>query len=330
MSMRAIRAVEPGGPEVLELQQLPVPSPASEQVLIEVYATSVNRPDIVQRQGKYPPPKGETDVLGLEVAGTVVAVGEDVTHLSPGMRVMALVGGGGYAEQCVAYADHCMPIPEAMSFTEAACVCETYLTAFLNIFLLANFSDGQTALLHGGGGGVNTAAVQLCRTLTPKAKTIVTASTGKTARVKTLGVDLVIDYRHEDFAQRIKEYTDGKGVDLILDHIGAQYLAANCKSLSVGGTLVIIGITSGATAEINLGRLMVKRQRVVGSVLRSRANAEKAHLIEVFAQRVLPAFADRRIVPIVHHTIAFEKASEAHAMMEASEHFGKIVLQVRS
>jgi NADPH:quinone reductase-like Zn-dependent oxidoreductase len=222
-----------------------------------------------------------------------------------------------------------MRIPDAMSFEEAACVCESYITAFLNIFMIGEFKDGQTAILHGGGGGVNTAGIQLCRALAPSSKLIVTAHPSKMERVKELGADLVIDFTQTpDFTEVVKEFTAKKGVDLILDHVGAKYLAPNMNSLAYKGRLVIIGVTSGIKAELNLALMMVKRQSIIGSVLRSRPVSEKGEIVAEFTRRALPKFADRTIVPIVEKVFALDQVAEAHRMMEEDRHFGKIVMRV--
>jgi NADPH2:quinone reductase len=328
--MRAVLLDDFGCVEMLKVGEVERPAPAEGQVLVKVFATSVNRPDIVQREGKYPPPAGDSEILGLEVAGVIESLGAGVTGWKVGDRVMSLVGGGGYAEYAVAYAGHLMPIPENMTFEEAACVCESYITAFLNVFILGEFSDGQTAILHGGGGGVNTAAIQLCRALTPSSKLLVTASPAKMERVKELGADFLINY-HEtpDFTEVVKEYTAKKGVDLILDHIGAKYLAPNMNSLAYKGRLVIIGVTSGIKAELNLALMMVKRQQIIGSVLRSRPVSEKSAIVAEFTRRALPKFADRTIVPIIEKVFNIDQIAEAHAMMEADKHFGKIVLKIQ-
>lgn len=305
-----------------------MPEPGADQVLIRVAATSVNRPDIIQRQGNYNPPQGESEILGLEVAGTVDAVGEDVTDWKRGDRVMALIGGGGYAEFAVAHAGHLMKIPENMTFAQAACVCETYITAFLNLFRLGRLKDGESALLHGGGGGVNTAAIQLCRQLAPESPLFVTASSGKVASVRELGAQHVIDYRQSAFDEEIAEITGGRGVDVILDHVGAEYLKKNLKSLAVYGRLVIIGVTSGPRGEVNLALMMVKRQQITGSVLRPRSVAEKADIIRDFRDRVLGLFASGAIAPLVSHEFPLQEAASAHRLMETSGHFGKIVLNI--
>jgi putative PIG3 family NAD(P)H quinone oxidoreductase len=326
--MKAVLLDQFGGPEQMHLGDADAPEPGEGQVRVRVAATSVNRPDIVQREGNYPPPKGESEILGLEVAGVIDALGQGVSGWNLGDRVMTLVGGGGYAEYALAYADHLLPVPDSMTDAEAACVCETYITAYLNVFRLGCLRDGGNVLLHGGGGGVNTAAIQLCRALTPAARIMVTASSGKIQRVRGLGAQLVIDYREQDFAEAVREFTERAGADVILDHIGAKYLAQNMKSLAVGGSLVIIGVMGGVKAELNLALMMVKRQRIIGSVLRSRPRAEKAEIISDFRRTVLPLLDRRAIVPLVHDVIPLAEVRRAHEIMEAGEHFGKIVLDV--
>lgn len=326
--MKAVVLEGFGGLDVLKVKEIDKPAPKDNQVLIKVAATSINRPDLVQREGKYPPPPGESEILGLEVAGVIEEVGPGVSGWKKGDRVMSLVGGGGYAEYAVAYANHLMRIPDSMSFEEAACVNESYITAFLNVFMIGDLQDGQTVILHGGGGGVNTAAIQLCKALTPKAKIIVTAHPTKMERVKQLGADLVIDFTQTpDFTEVVKEFTNKKGVDVILDHVGAKYLAPNMNSLAYKGRLVIIGVTSGIKAELNLALMMVKRQQIIGSVLRSRPVEEKGEIVAEFTRRALPKFADRTIVPIIEKAFPLEQVIEAHRMMEEDRHFGKIVLK---
>lgn len=328
--MKAVLLDGFGGIEVLKLGEVERPVPGEGQVLVKVFATSINRPDIVQREGKYPPPPGDSEILGLEVAGTIEETGAGVRGWQKGDRVMTLVGGGGYAEYAVAYADHLMAIPVSMSFEEAACVCESYITAFLNVFLLGEFKDGQSAILHGGGGGVNTAAIQLCRALTPASTLIVTAAPEKMDRVRQVGADFLINFRETpDFTDTVKGYTAKKGVDLILDHIGAKYLAPNMNSLAYKGRLVVIGVTSGIKAELNLALMMVKRQQIIGSVLRSRPVKEKGEIVAEFVRRALPKFADRTIVPIIEKVFTIDEVVEAHRMMEEDRHFGKIVVRIQ-
>ena len=326
--MKAILLDGFGGREVLKFGETDKPAPAKSQVRIKVAATSVNRADIIQREGYYPPPAGESEILGLEVTGTIDKIGDGVTGWKPGDRVMALVAGGGYAQFALAYAAHLLSVPDAMSDEEAACVCETYITAFLNIFLIGGFKSDQTILIHGGGGGVNTAAIQLCRVLAPGSKIIVTASPGKVDRVKEIGADFVINYKEQNFAEEVGHYTGQQGVNLILDHIGAAYLESNMNSLAYEGKLVVIGVISGAAAQLNLAHMMVKRQSIKGSVIRSRSVEEKGEITAHFKERVLPKFADRTLVPLIHASYPLDQAAQAHRMMEESRHFGKIVLTV--
>jgi NADPH2:quinone reductase len=317
-----------GGPEVLKPGDVEAPTAGPGRVLIRVHATSVNRPDVIQRQGHYPPPPGESPILGLEAAGTVEALGAGVTGFAPGERVLALLGGGGYAELAVAHAGHVLRIPSSMTFEQAACVCETYLTAYMNLFLYARLADGETVLLHGGGGGVTTAAMQIVKALAPRARILVTASTGKIDRVKALGADVVIDYKKEDFADAVQRETDKRGVDVILDHLGGSYLEQNVRSLAVGGRLAVIGVMGGRKGELDIGRVLVGRLSILGSVLRPRPVEEKAAIMHAFERDVMPYFAAGRIVPLVHHVYALEQAAEAHRAMEGGEHFGKLVLRV--
>ena len=329
--MKAVLLEGFGGLEVLKAGEAEMPKPAADQVLVKVRATSINRPDLVQREGKYPPPAGDSEILGLEVAGVITELGANVTGWKVGDRVISLVGGGGYAEYAVAYASHLMAIPESMSFEEAACVCESYITAFLNIFMIGGLKDGNTVIIHGGGGGVANAGIQLVKALTPNARIIATAHPSKMERVKELGADLVIDYTQTpDFSEAVKEFTNKKGVDVILDHVGAKYLAPNMNALGYAGRLVIIGVISGIKAELNLALMMVKRQQIIGSVLRSRPVKDKGEIVAEFTRTALPKFADRTIVPIVEKVFPLDQVKEAHRMMEEDRHFGKIVLSIGS
>jgi putative PIG3 family NAD(P)H quinone oxidoreductase len=318
-----------GGLDVLRVREVERPRPGEGQVRVDVVATSINRPDLVQREGKYPPPPGDSDILGLDVAGTVGELGPGVMGWRVGERVLSLVGGGGYAEHAVAYADHLMRIPEAMSFEEAACVCESYITAFLNLFLIGHLEDGNSVLIHGGGGGVATAGIQICKALTPRARVFATAHPAKAERVKALGAERVIDYTTTpEFSEVVKELTAKKGVDVILDHVGAKYLQQNMSSLAYGGRLVVIGVVGGTKAELNLALMMVKRQQITGSVLRSRPVKDKADIVAEFTRRVLPRFGDRAIVPVIEKVFPIDQVVEAHRMMEEDKHFGKIVLKI--
>jgi putative PIG3 family NAD(P)H quinone oxidoreductase len=317
-----------GGPEVLKAGSAERPVAGPGQVLLRVRATSVNRPDVVQRQGNYPPPPGESPLLGLEAAGTVEALGQGVTGFTIGERVFALLGGGGYAELAVAHAGHVMRIPQSLSFEQAACICETYLTAYMNLFLYARLADGETVLLHGGGGGVTTAAMQMIKALQPKTRVLVTASPAKLERVAALGADVVIDYKKEDFADAVLRHTDKRGADVILDHLGGSYLAQNVRALAIGGRLALIGVMGGRKAELDLGRVLVNRLSILGSVLRPRPVAEKAAIIRAFERDVMPHFASGRIAPLIHRVYPLAQAAEAHRAMESSQHFGKLVLRV--
>jgi len=327
--MKAVLLNGFGGLDVLTVGEVEKPKPAEGQVLVKVVATSINRPDLVQREGKYPPPPGDSEILGLEVSGTIEELGPGVTGWQVGDRVMTLVGGGAYAEYAVAYASHLMRIPESMSFEEAACVCESYITAFLNVFMIGGLKDNNTVILHGGGGGVNTAGLQLCKALVPNTKIIVTVHPTKMERVKELGADLAIDFTQTpDFSEAVKEFTNKKGVDVILDHVGAKYLAPNMNSLAYAGRLVLIGVISGIKAELNLALMMVKRQQIIGSVLRSRPVKDKGEIVAEFTRTALPKFADRTIVPIIEKVFPLDQVVEAHRMMEEDKHFGKIVLKI--
>lgn len=326
--MKAILLDDFGGADKLRPGEIEAPIPAPDQILIDVRAAAVNRPDIVQREGRYPPPPGESPILGLECAGIVAAVGHAVRRHRVGDRVFALLGGGGYAEQAVAHEAHALPIPSRLDFAQAACIAETYITAYHNLFENAALADGESVLLHGGGGGVTTAAIQLVQSLSPKSPILVTASSGKLARVRDQGVTQAIDYRSQDFAAQVAQLTERRGVDVILDHIGAAYLEKNLNALAIGGRLLIIGIMQGSDATISLGRLMVKRQRIIGSVLRPRPVAEKSSIVTRFAGRVMPLFAQGLIAPVIDRVFPLAEAAAAHRRMEAGEHFGKIVLSM--
>lgn len=326
--MKAVVLDSFGAADVMRLGEAAVPAPKDHEVLIEVAATSINRPDIVQREGHYPAPAGESEILGLECSGRVVAAGPKVTAHAIGDRVFALVGGGAYAEFVVAHAEHCLPIPDGFSFVQAACLAETYITAYLNLFRLAKLADGESVLLHGGGGGVGTAAISLVKALRPNSPIVVTTSAAKVERVRMLGVDRAIDYREHDFAEETKRFTERQGIDVILDHIGGAYFAQNLAALAINGRLVIIGIMQGSDANLSLGRLMIKRQSIIGSVLRLRAASEKAAIIADFSRTVVPLFARGIVEPVIDSVWPIENVVEAHRRMEESNHFGKIVLTV--
>ncbi|MBP2649043.1 MAG: NADPH:quinone oxidoreductase [Gemmatimonadetes bacterium] len=325
--MRAIVFDTPGREEVLKLAEVPAPKLGPDEIRIRVRATAVNRADLLQRQGMYPPPPGASELLGLECAGEVIEIGPGVTDWHVGDRAMALLAGGGYAEEVAVHHGSAMPVPEALSFEEAGALPEVYLTAFLNLFLLGEIAEGQSALVHGGGSGVGTASIQLLRE--SGVKVIVTAgSAAKCQRCLDLGADVAINYREGDFAAAARSATGGRGVDVVLDSIGGKYLASNLDSLAVGGRLVIIGLIGGAQAQINLAAVLMRRLRIIGSTLRARSVAEKAEIVAHFRQRFGPAIAAGRVKPIVDCVLPLAEAAEAHRIMQASTHFGKIVLRV--
>jgi putative PIG3 family NAD(P)H quinone oxidoreductase len=327
-TMRAIVTDGSGGPEVLRLGEAPRPRPGPGQVLIRVAATSVNRADLQQRAGNYPPPPGESEILGLEVAGLIEELGEGVADWRRGDRVMTLVGGGGYAEYAIAPASTLMPVPDGMDFTRAAAISEVWLTAYLNVFREAGLRPGETLLVHGGASGVGTAAIQLAKTLGPSPVIVTVGSEDKAAACKALGADHAILYKREDFAARVLEITAKRGADVILDHIGGSYLEPNLASLAPYGRLVIIGLLGGPKAELNIGRLMVKRQRIIGSVLRARPVEEKARLTAAFREQVLGRFAAGELKPVIHEVLPLEDARRAHELMAANANTGKLILQV--
>ena len=325
--MKAVLIDRPGDETVLRIGDAPEPALGAGELRLRVAATAVNRADLLQRQGLYPPPPGASPILGLECAGTVLEVGEGVASWKVGDRAMALLAGGGYAEQVVVHAGSAMRVPERLSLEEAAAVPEVFLTAFLNLFEVGALPAGGTALVHGGGSGVGTASIQLVKAA--GARVLVTAgSEEKCARCLELGADVAIDYRKEEFPARVREATEGRGVDVVLDSIGAQYFDGNLACLALGGRLVLIGLMGGAKVEANLAVLLAKRLHVVGSTLRTRPVAEKAAIVAAFERRFGSDLASGRVRPIVDRVLPLEQVAEAHRSMKASEHFGKIVLQV--
>ena len=320
--MRAIILEKFGDESVMKIGDVPPPPLGANDIRIAVRATSVNRADLLQREGKYPPPPGASEILGLECAGDVREVGTLVKQRKVGDRVMALLPGGGYAEDVVVDAGSAMPIPDALTFEEAAAIPEVFLTAFLNVFELARAKSGETLLVHGGGSGVGTAATTLARLA--KMRVIVTAgSDEKCRRCLEHGADVAINYRKEDFAEKAGE------VDIVLDHIGAKYLPKDLAILRTGGRVVIIGSMGGErTAVVDVSALLSKRQQIIGSTLRARPPEEKAAIVRAFLDRFGGDLAAGRIMSPIHAVMPLEAAAEAHRMMKASEHFGKIVLKV--
>jgi putative PIG3 family NAD(P)H quinone oxidoreductase len=325
--MKAIVLDGFGGESVMRVGEAPSPELVPGALRLRVAATAVNRADLLQRQGQYPPPPGASEILGLECAGEVVEVGEGVSGWRPGERAMALLAGGGYAEEVVVDAGSAMPVPERLSLEEAAAVPEVFLTVFLTVFQLAALPQGGTALVHGGGSGIGTAAIQLVKAA--GGRVVVTAgSDAKCARCRELGADVAVNYREGDFAPACRELTGGHGVDVVLDHIGAPYLARNLAALATDGVLVLIGLMGGAKAEIDLAQLLVRRLCVVGSTLRARPPDEKARIVAGSLARFGDALAQGAIRPVVDRVLPLERVGEAHRAMKASEHFGKIVLRV--
>jgi NADPH2:quinone reductase len=315
-----------GGPEMLRLCRRPKPVPAAGEVLIKVAAAGVNRPDAMQRRGHYPPPPGASDIPGLEIAGEVVALGEGVAEPKLGDRVCALVTGGGYAEYCLAAAPLCLPIPNGLDPIRAAALPETFFTVWTNVFERGRLQAGERFLVHGGGSGIGTTAIQLARAL--GASVFTTAGSPEKCRVcEELGA-VAINYREQDFVGAIKARTGGEGVDLILDIIGGDYLQRNLACLAVDGRLVQIAVQGGPKSEINLLPIMLKRLTITGSTLRSRSVAEKAAIAVALKSRVWPLLQAGQIRPVIHAVFSFDDAPQAHRLMESSQHIGKIVLKV--
>jgi len=323
--MRAVEIKQPGGPEVLVPVKRPVPKPGPGEVLIRVAAAGVNRPDMLQRQGAYAPPPGAPDLPGLEVAGEIVATGPETARWKAGDRVTALVAGGGYAEFCVAPAPQCLPIPGKLGVIEAAALPETFFTVWTNVFERGRLKAGESFLVHGGSSGIGTTAIQLASRF--GARVFATAGLpDKCSKCKELGASVAINYKTEDFAEVVERKTAGKGVDLILDMVGGDYINRNLQCLAVEGRLVQIAFLKGAKAEINFASLMMKRQTITGSTLRPRSVAEKGAIARALEEKVWPLIASGQVSPLIHATFPLEQAVEAHRLMESSAHLGKIVL----
>jgi putative PIG3 family NAD(P)H quinone oxidoreductase len=325
--MRAIDPEAPGGPEVLVAVQRPVPTPGPEEVLIRVAAAGVNRPDVLQRMGGYPPPPGTISILGLEVAGEVVAVGADVQPELVGQPMCALIAGGGYAEYAVAPLGQCLPVPNALTMVEAAAMPETLFTVWTNLFERGYASEGDLALVHGGTSGIGTMAISLCNLF--GVTVIVTAgSDDKVAACIAHGADHAINYKTEDFVARVKELTGGRGVNVVLDMVGGDYVARNMKCLADDGRHVSIAVQGGAMATVPVFEIMRRRLTLTGSTLRARDVAFKSLVADELARQVWPHVEAGRLKPVIDQTFRLEDAAEAHRRMEAGAHMGKIVLQV--
>lgn len=325
--MRAVTIVEPGGPEVLRINDVADPVPGPGDVVIDVHATALNRADLLQRRGFYPPPKGASEILGLECAGTVAAQGADVQDPPVGARVMALLAGGGYAEKVVVPREHLIPIPETMSFTDAAAIPEAFMTAHEALVTEGQTQPGNTVLIHAAAGGVGTAAVQLAKLL--GADVVATAgSPAKLERVKQLGADVMVNYREDDFVAALRA-RPSRGADVILDFVGAANAERHQACLNPGGRWVVIGLLGGLRAEIDFSRILMARQRILGLVMRSRSRQDKAAIARRFQREILPHLVSGKLTPIVDRTFPLDEARSAHELMERNENVGKIVLSVR-
>jgi putative PIG3 family NAD(P)H quinone oxidoreductase len=323
--MTAIEIGTPGPPESLRPASRPVPQPGPGEVLIRVAAAGINRPDVLQRKGAYPPPKGVTDIPGLEVAGEVVRVGSAVTEPAVGARVCALVAGGGYAEYVAAPAVQCLPVPATLSMEEAGAVPETFFTVYYNVFMRSRLRSGETLLIHGGSSGIGTTAIQLAKAC--GARVIVTAGTAdKCAACRKLGADVAIDYKQEDFVARTLEATGGQGADVILDMVGGEYLARNMAAAAVNGRIAIIATQHGTEAELDLVTLMRRRLSLGGSTLRPQSVESKGAIAAALRREVWPLFDSGSLRPVIHASFPLQEAARAHALMESGAHIGKIVL----
>ncbi len=325
--MKAIVVSEPGGPDKLELADVPDPVPAEGEVLLDVKATALNRADLLQRRGMYPPPKGASEILGLECAGVVAELGPGASGVKPGDRVMALLPGGGYAGRVAVPAQMAVPIPDNLSFTEAAAIPEAFLTAREALFTLGKLEPESFVLIHAAAGGVGSAAVQLAHQ--HGARVLATAgSDEKLARVKELGADTPINYKSQNFVAAAKEATGGHGVDVVLDFIGGSYWDKHAACMAVGGRCVVIGVLGGPTANVNLAQLLMRRYQILGLVMRSRPVADKIAITEAFVRDSLPLFSDGRLKPVIDSVRPLSHAREAHERMELNQNIGKIVLEV--
>ncbi len=324
--MTAIGIKAPGGPEMLVAEERPVPQPGAGEILVKVAAAGVNRPDVMQRQGNYPPPPGAPDIPGLEISGEVVALGPDVKRWKLGDKVMALVIGGGYAEYCLAHGSHALPL-SGLTMIEGAALPETVFTVWHNMVERGGLKSGETFLVHGGSSGIGTAAIQIAKAL--GARVITTAgSAEKCAACRKLGADVAIDYKSEDFVAATKAATGDKGADVILDMVGGDYIARNYEAAGVEGRIVQIAFQGSPKATVDFRRLMLKRLHHTGSTLRSRSVADKGAIRQAVENNVLPMIAAGKVKPVIYKTFALRQASAAHALMETSSHIGKIVLTI--
>jgi NADPH2:quinone reductase len=323
--MNVIHIAAPGGPEQLQPATRPIPKPGEGEVLVRVEAAGVNRPDVMQRQGRYPPPAGASDLPGMEIAGEIVALGAGVNGLKVGDKITSLLPGGGYAAYALAAAPLCLPIPKGLSMVEAAAIPETFMTVWTNLFERGGCKAGDTVLIHGGTSGIGTTAIQLASVL--GAKVYATAGSEDKARAcERLGAVRGIDYRKEDFVEVIKAATQGRGIDVTLDMVAGSYIQRNIEVAAVEGRIVVISMLGGSKAEINLGQVLVKRLILTGSTLRARTVAQKAAVAHAMRDHVWPLIESGKIKPVIFKTFPLHEASEAHRLMETSNHIGKIVL----
>jgi putative PIG3 family NAD(P)H quinone oxidoreductase len=323
--VKAVRADGAGGPEVLVYGEVPDPEPGAGEVLLDVAATAVNRADVMQRQGHYPPPPGASDVLGLECSGTVAALGEGVEGWSVGDEACALLAGGGYAEQVAVPVGQVMPVPAGVDLVSAAALPEVACTVWSNVYMLAGLQPDEHLLVHGGAGGIGTFAIQLASALGAHVHTTA-GSAEKLAVCAELGAETTINYREQDFVEAVREATGGHGADVVLDNMGAKYLARNVDVLAVEGRLVVIGLMGGSKGELDLGAMLRKRAAVIATTLRARPAAGKAAICASVVEHVWPLVADGRIRPVVHATTPLDRVADAHRSMEASDHIGKLLL----
>ena len=323
--MTAIAISKPGGPEVLVPEQRPVPKPGPNEILIKVAAAGVNRPDVLQRLGLYPVPPGASDLPGLEISGEVVALGDGVTKRKIGDKVMSLVAGGGYAEYCITHETHAMSVPKGLSMTEAGAIAETLMTVWHNVFERGGLKPNETLLIHGGSSGIGTMAIQMAKAHGAKVFVTVGGQDKVDACLK-LGADAAINYKTEDFVEKIKTLTGGAGVNVILDMVGGDYIDRNYEAAAVEGRIVQIAFLGGSKATPNFAKLMMKRLHHTGSTLRPRSVADKAAMVSAIEAKAMPWFADGRVKPLMDSSFPLKEASKAHARMESSQHIGKIVL----
>jgi putative PIG3 family NAD(P)H quinone oxidoreductase len=323
--MKAVEIAQPGGPDVLRVVERPTPQPGDDDVLVRIEAAGVNRPDVLQRLGKYPPPPGASDIPGLEIAGTIAALGRSVSGLNLGDQVCALVAGGGYAEYCAAPAVQCLRIPEGLTTTAAAAIPETFFTVWTNLFQRGALRAGERVLVHGGTSGIGTTAIQLAHAF--GATVFATAgSRDKCEACRRLGAALAINYKEEDFVEAVRRETENTGVDVVLDIVGGDYVARNIDCLAMNGRLVQIGTQGGPRASINLTPILQRRLTVTGSTLRARTAREKGELAREVERHVWPLLASGRVAPVIDRTYPLAQAADAHRRLESSEHIGKIVL----